>query len=360
MARQTRSSSDDSTPSFLPQNLLQYPEKEWCTIDSAHLSALQSSGIFLEGTVFRPYDREIRSDMASNDWLCFNAFPFTLGLRFVFPVFITEFFRITNLRFSQTMLMLWRVLLVLDRIKNARIPELSVHDLPLAYRLRSHMSSRFLFYFTSNDPLILRATRNEEEGKSKFFFVKKSSILGGADYPVKWLRRADFSKLAPPLADSEKRIQAIRLLPEIERSFILYPTSPSQHSSSNMSDASKVPILLDLEEVDNYPIPIQVKKETPAVTSFKPAAAPKPNPRTHASTSKKRKGSETTAPASEGFSYEDPSFTDSLEPMTSFLHKVISWLYILNVYAEHVSWLEIIKPYLCLVLQGLQQDTGMA
>ncbi|KAJ0783552.1 hypothetical protein HanLR1_Chr01g0021641 [Helianthus annuus] len=121
-----------------------------------------------------------------------------------------------------------------------------------------------------------------------------------------------------------------------------------------MSDASKVPILLDLEELDSYPTPIQVKKETPTVTSYKPVAAPKPNPRTRASTSKKRKGSETTAPASEGFSYEDLSFTDSLEPMTSFLHKVISWLYILHVYAKHVSWLANIKPYLYFVLQGLQ------
>ncbi|MFS8007659.1 hypothetical protein Hanom_Chr14g01263661 [Helianthus anomalus] len=34
--------------------------------------------------------------------------------------------------------------------------------------------------------------------------------------------------------------------------------------------------------------------------------------------------------------------------MTSFLHKVISWVYILHVYAEHVSWLANIKPYLYL------------
>ncbi|KAJ0764873.1 hypothetical protein HanPI659440_Chr08g0297051 [Helianthus annuus] len=163
---------------------------------------------------------------------------------------------------------------------------------------------------------------------------------------------ADFRKLAPPLADSEKRIKAIRLLPEPERSFIPFPTSSSQHSSSNMSDTSKMPILLDLDELDIYPTPIQVKKETPA--SSKPTAAPKPNPRTRASTSKNRKGSETTAPASEGFSYEDLSFTDSLEPMTSFLHKVISWLYILHVHAEYVSWLADIKPYLYFVLQGLQ------
>ncbi|MFS7918406.1 hypothetical protein Hanom_Chr03g00200621 [Helianthus anomalus] len=59
--------------------------------------------------------------------------------------------------------MLWRVLVFLDQIKNAHIPELFVNDLPIAYRLRSHGSSRFLFYSTSNDPLILRATRNEKE-----------------------------------------------------------------------------------------------------------------------------------------------------------------------------------------------------
>ncbi|MFS7910411.1 hypothetical protein Hanom_Chr02g00106031 [Helianthus anomalus] len=173
--------------------------------------------------------------------------------------------------------MLWRVLLILDRIKNAHILELSVHDLSLAYRLRCHGSCRFLFYSTS----------------------------------------IDFRKLAPPLTDSERRIQAIRLLPEIERSFIPYPASSSQHSSSNMSNASKGPILLDLEELDSYPTPVNVKKETPAVTSSKPATVPKPNPRTRTSMSKKRKGSETTTPASEGLSYEDLSFTESLEPMTT-------------------------------------------
>ncbi|MFS7963243.1 hypothetical protein Hanom_Chr08g00735781 [Helianthus anomalus] len=223
--------------------------------------------------------------MVSKEWLYFNAFPFTLGLQFPFLDFITEFFHITKSSFCQTMPMLWRVLLVLDRIKNAHIPNLSVHDLSLAYRFRYHGSCRFLFYSTSTD----------------------------------------FRKLAPPLVDSESRIQAIRLLPEIERSFLPYPTSSSQHSSSNMSDASKVPILLDLEELDSYPTPVNVKKETPAATSSKPVTVPKPNPRTRASTSKKRKGSETTTPASEGFSYEELSFTESLEPMTSFLNKVISW-----------------------------------
>ncbi|KAM0031782.1 hypothetical protein Hdeb2414_s0017g00512961 [Helianthus debilis subsp. tardiflorus] len=277
--------------------------------------------------------------MVSDEWLCFNAFPFTLGLQFPFPNFITEFFPITKINFSQTMPMLWRVLLVLDRIKNTHILDLSVHDLPLAYRLRCHGSCRFLFYSTYSDPLTLCATRNVEEWKSKFFFVKRDSIPGGAEYPVKWSRKADFRKLAPPLADSEKRINNIRLLPEVERRFNPYPMSSSQHSSSNMSDANKVPILMNLDELDSYPTPVNVKKETPAVTSSKPVTAPKPNPRTRASTSKKRKGSETTTPASKGFSYEELSFTESLEPMTSFLNKVISWYYILHIYADGISWL---------------------
>ncbi|KAJ0766102.1 hypothetical protein HanPI659440_Chr08g0311611 [Helianthus annuus] len=168
MARQTRLSSGDSAPTFTPQNLLQYLEKEVCTFNNGYLSALRSSGIFPDGTVFRPYDRDLRSDASS---LCFNALPFTLGLRFHFSDFIMDFFRTTGLSFSQTMPMLWRVLVLLDRIKNTHIPELCVNDLPVVYWLRSHGSNRFQFYSTSNNPLVLRATRNEEEWKSKFFFV---------------------------------------------------------------------------------------------------------------------------------------------------------------------------------------------
>ncbi|KAJ0946460.1 hypothetical protein HanRHA438_Chr01g0004221 [Helianthus annuus] len=108
-----------------------------------------------------------------------------------------------------------------------------------------------------------------------------------------------------------------------------------------MSDTSKMPILLDLDELDSYPTPIQVKKETPTTTSSKQIAAPKPNPRTRASTSKKRKGSNTAAPASEGFSYEDLSFTDSLEPMTSFLHKGLQ--HQLNLYTESCKAVKVLE-----------------
>ncbi|MFS7918407.1 hypothetical protein Hanom_Chr03g00200631 [Helianthus anomalus] len=130
---------------------------------------------------------------------------------------------------------------------------------------------------------------------------------------------ADFRKLAAPLADSEKRIKAIYQLSDIERSFIPFSASSSQHSSSNMS----------------------VKQENPATASSRPAATPKPTSRARASTSKKRKGSETVAPSSKGFSYEDLSFTDSLEPITSFLHKGLQHL--LNLYTESCEAVKVLE-----------------
>ncbi|KAJ0583426.1 hypothetical protein HanRHA438_Chr05g0207541 [Helianthus annuus] len=93
-----------------------------------------------------------------------------------------------------------------------------------------------------------------------------------------------------------------------------------------MSDSSKVPVYLDLDELDSYRTPSIVKKEAPTATSSKPLPAPKANPRTRASTAKKRKGLEVSAPSSEGFSYDELSFTDSLEPMTSFLNKGLQHL----------------------------------
>ncbi|MFS8017278.1 hypothetical protein Hanom_Chr15g01378521 [Helianthus anomalus] len=102
-----------------------------------------------------------------------------------------EFFHTTDLSFSQTMHMVWRVLLVIDCIKNNHVPDLCINDLPMVYRLRSHGSSRFLYYSTTNNPFIIRATRNEEEWKIKFFFEKRSSTPGGESFPMKWLTRGE-------------------------------------------------------------------------------------------------------------------------------------------------------------------------
>ncbi|MFS7948975.1 hypothetical protein Hanom_Chr06g00566101 [Helianthus anomalus] len=63
MAWQTRSSSSDSVPTFMAQSLLQNPEREICTFDNAYITALRSSDIFPDGVIFRPFDRDLRSDV---------------------------------------------------------------------------------------------------------------------------------------------------------------------------------------------------------------------------------------------------------------------------------------------------------
>ncbi|MFS7916185.1 hypothetical protein Hanom_Chr02g00174161 [Helianthus anomalus] len=128
-----------------------------------------------------------------------------------------EFFRTTDLSFSQTMPMVWRILIVLDSIKKNHLPGLSINDLPIVYC---------------------------------------------------W-------KLAPPTPESVARIEAIFKLPEIERSFFPNQASSSKHSSSTMSASAKDPIVFDLKELDSYSGPVQVK-ETPATTSSKSSFPPRP------------------------------------------------------------------------------------
>ncbi|MFS8034502.1 hypothetical protein Hanom_Chr17g01581871 [Helianthus anomalus] len=125
-----------------------------------------SSSEFL---VIRPFDRTLRSDVSSGEWICFLAYPFSLCLRYPFPKFMMQFFRKTGLSFSQTIPMVWRVLIVLNQIKTLHIPDLCIEDIPIAYRLRSHGSSRFLLFSTSSNPLILKATENEDVGNESFF-----------------------------------------------------------------------------------------------------------------------------------------------------------------------------------------------
>ncbi|MFS7978006.1 hypothetical protein Hanom_Chr10g00910611 [Helianthus anomalus] len=79
MATRTRSHSDESTSSFTNQNLLKHPEKR---------------------AVIRLFDRSIRSDVSSEEWICFSSYPFSLGFRYPFLEFIMQFFRTTSLCFA--------------------------------------------------------------------------------------------------------------------------------------------------------------------------------------------------------------------------------------------------------------------
>ncbi|KAJ0447853.1 hypothetical protein HanHA89_Chr17g0709991 [Helianthus annuus] len=187
MTNRTRSHTGDSKPTFVEQNLLKDPEKKVCSFDNADIATLRASDAFPAGAIIRPFDRNIRSDVSSKEWICFLAYPFSIGLRYPFSDFIMRFFHLTVLSFAYTMPMVWRVLVVLDQIKTHHIPNLCIEDLPIAYRLRSHGSSRFLHFSTSKNPLILKVTKNEDEWKRKFFFVKRESIDKGVDFPMKWL-----------------------------------------------------------------------------------------------------------------------------------------------------------------------------
>ncbi|MFS7997941.1 hypothetical protein Hanom_Chr12g01147911 [Helianthus anomalus] len=128
MASRTRSQTNDFVPTFYEQNLLKESSKEVCLFDNADIAALRTS-----------------------------------GLQCRFSAFISRFFELTGLSYAQTMPMVWRVLVTLDQIKARHVPDLCIEDLPISYLLRSHGSSRFLLFSTSKDPLILKATKNEDD-----------------------------------------------------------------------------------------------------------------------------------------------------------------------------------------------------
>ncbi|MFS7914725.1 hypothetical protein Hanom_Chr02g00156891 [Helianthus anomalus] len=100
-----------------------------------------------------------------------------------------QFFRTTGLCFAQTMPMVWRVLIVLNQIKNLHFPDLCIEDISIAYRLRSHGSSWFLLFSTY----------------------------------------MNFREVTPPIEDSERRIKAIYRLPEGDRIFSTHLLSSSQY-----------------------------------------------------------------------------------------------------------------------------------
>ncbi|MFS8034687.1 hypothetical protein Hanom_Chr17g01584111 [Helianthus anomalus] len=144
-------------------------------LNNADIAALKDSDAFPVGVVIRPFDWEVQSDATSNEWVYFFAYPFTLRLRYPFPSFISRFFEFTGLSYAQTMPMVWRVLMVLNQISR-HCPDLCIEDLPIAYGLRSHGNSCFLLFSTSKNPLILKATKNEDQWSRKFFFVKGSLL----------------------------------------------------------------------------------------------------------------------------------------------------------------------------------------
>ncbi|KAJ0785917.1 hypothetical protein HanOQP8_Chr02g0048891 [Helianthus annuus] len=239
--------------------------------------------------------------------------------------------------------MVWRVLLTLNQIKTFHVPDLCIEDLPITYRLRSHGNDRFFLFSTFSNPLVIKASRNEDGWQRKFFFVKRDSIDEGNSFPVKWLTSGrfwglkypddvsrtnilmfyatNFMELAPPTEKSQERIKRIYQLPESDKSFSSHLPSSSQYSSSEMKCL--------LEELDSYSGHAQVKKEpskastaSKSVTCSKETAAPKPSPivKTRALSSRKRKEPDSPV-ASDVFPYENHGFRESSKYMTDFLNQ---------------------------------------
>ncbi|MFS7930605.1 hypothetical protein Hanom_Chr04g00346211 [Helianthus anomalus] len=242
-----------------------------CSFDNADIAALRTSDAFPDGAIIRPFDRSLRPGVSSDEWICFPAYLFSLGLRYLF-------------------LSLSCISLVPQALVSLRPCPWSggcwwYSDIPIAYRLRSHGSSRFLLFSTSNNRLILKVTKNENEWKRNFFFVRRDSIAEGDSLPVK-----------------------------------RFTTNPA-----------KIPEVFDLQELDSYSSPALVKKEPtpkPSTASKPPvssklAVMPKPSPakKPRASGSRKRKETDSPATFTEAFPYENHGFLESSGFMTSFLNQ---------------------------------------
>ncbi|MFS7993958.1 hypothetical protein Hanom_Chr12g01100271 [Helianthus anomalus] len=133
MASRTTSHLNEPIPTLMSQNLIREPEKEICSFNNADIAALKDSGAFPAGTLVHPFDRDVRSDASSDEWVCFFAYPFSLGLQYPFPPFISRFFELTGLSNAQTMPIVLRVLMVLNQIRCRHCPDLCIKDLPIAY-----------------------------------------------------------------------------------------------------------------------------------------------------------------------------------------------------------------------------------
>ncbi|MFS7911194.1 hypothetical protein Hanom_Chr02g00115191 [Helianthus anomalus] len=169
-----RSHTTDSILTFEAQNLLKEPEKEVCSFDNADIAAIRASGAFPVDAIIRPFDREVQSDVSSNEWVCFLAYPFSIGLRYRFPAL----FELTGLSYAQTMPMVWRVLVTLDQIRSSHIPDLCMEDLPIAYCLRSHGKSRFLLFFKPPKiPLSSKPQKMRISGNESSVFFKEIILL---------------------------------------------------------------------------------------------------------------------------------------------------------------------------------------
>jgi hypothetical protein len=180
----------DSLRDFKAQNLFTNPGDEIYSFSDLEIAQLKSIGAFPPDTEIHPFDKNVHFDFYSKTWVCFLAFPFTLGLRYPFTPLISEFFQVTGLSYAQAMPVIWRILFVLSNLDETHRIDIRASDLATVFNLRTHGSSRFVLQLIQKDVSpVLKATKNENSWKKKFFFVNRNTIPGGSDLPLKWVTR---------------------------------------------------------------------------------------------------------------------------------------------------------------------------
>ncbi|MFS8031713.1 hypothetical protein Hanom_Chr17g01549161 [Helianthus anomalus] len=51
----------------------------------------------------------MKLNFVSPTWVCFLAFPFTIGFKYPFPSLVSEFFTLTGLSYAQIIPEMWRI-----------------------------------------------------------------------------------------------------------------------------------------------------------------------------------------------------------------------------------------------------------
>ena len=191
MTRRNSVSSLSSSPREIvselrSQNLLKDPVSEVCKFTDEEIKTI--SPCFPKGTIFRPYDSQIKSDSVSSTWVCFPALPFLLGFSYPFPDLTATFFSFTGISYIQAMPMVWRTLHTFERLIVEKGLDFSISALSNLFTLATHGSSRFLLKSkTSQSPPISKTTSNDQSWKNQFFFVRRDSIPRGEILPKRWV-----------------------------------------------------------------------------------------------------------------------------------------------------------------------------
>ena len=90
---------------------------------------------------------------------------------------------------SKTVLVVWRILFGINRLNQSKNMNIWSSELALMYDHSTFGSSRFLLRVRTSKPhLILNSKQNDDDWKTKYFFVRHDSIPEGDSFPKTWIK----------------------------------------------------------------------------------------------------------------------------------------------------------------------------